>query len=467
MNKSELLKLAKDEDIQFISVRFSDLPGVEQQFTMPTELLEDSFEDGLAFDGSSLKGFQSIDKSDLKLLPVPETAYIDPFREHKTLNVTFNIVNPDDDTPYEKATRGVAEATEKYLNESGIADTAYVAPEAEFYVFDSVQYETKENGTFYRVDSEEGAWNTGKYEEGQNLAHKPGYKGGYFPVSPTDHTSDLRDEMTSVLQDVGLSLERSHHEVGTGGQQEINYRFNTLTKAGDDLLKFKYVIKNVADAWGKTATFMPKPIFKDNGSGMHTHQSLWKDGTNLFFDKDGYSGLSQTALWYIGGLLKHAPAVLAFTNPSVNSYRRLVPGYEAPTNLVYSGRNRSAAIRIPMGNLSPNAKRLEFRVPDPTANPYLAFSAQVLAGLDGIKNKIDPGEPADYNVWTDAKADIKTVPASLDAALEELQKDQGFLLDSGAFTQDLIDSWIELKSSEVDALRLRPHPYEFDLYYSC
>ena len=386
-NPDEVLRFIADEDVKFVDVRFCDLPGIMQHFTVPASAFdEDAFTNGLAFDGSSVRGFQSIHESDMLLLPDPYTARLDPFREAKTLILNFFVHDPFTLEPYSRDPRNIARKAEQYLAESGVADTAFFGAEAEFYIFDSVKFGEAPNKTFAEVDSIEGWWNTGRDEEGGNRGYKTRMKGGYFPVSPYDHFADLRDKMVSELQDSGFTIERAHHEVGTGGQAEINYKFNTLLHAADDLQLFKYVIKNTAWANGKTVTFMPKPLFEDNGSGMHTHQSLWKDGSPLFYDEAGYAGLSDTARYYIGGILHHAPKLLAFTNPSVNSYHRLVPGFEAPVNLVYSQRNRSACMRIPITGSNPKAKRVEFRVPDPSSNPYLAFSSMLMAGLDGIKN---------------------------------------------------------------------------------
>jgi glutamine synthetase len=405
----------------------------------------------------------------MKLIPDVETAFVDPFRKHKTLVVNFSIVDPFTDEAYSRDPRNIAAKAEAYLRSTGIADTAFFAPEAEFYIFDDVKFATNQHSSFYSLDSQEAAWNTGRDEEGGNLGYKTRYKGGYFPVSPNDQMADLRDDMVAVLGEVGLQVERAHHEVGTAGQQEINYRFNTLQHAADDLMKFKYVIKNVGWQAGKSVTFMPKPLFGDNGSGMHSHQSLWKNGEPLFFDEKGYGGLSDLARWYIGGLLKHAPSLLAFTNPSVNSYRRLVPGYEAPVNLVYSARNRSACIRIPVTGSSPKAKRVEFRVPDPSSNPYLAFAAMLMAGIDGIQNRIEPPEPVDkdlYELPPEEHAQIQQVPGSLDAVLDRLEADHDFLTQGDVFTPDLIETWIAYKRThEIDPVRLRPTPHEFELYY--
>jgi glutamine synthetase len=466
----EVLRFIRDEDVKFIDVRFTDLPGMQQHFNLPAAHVDAAlFTDGQMFDGSSIRGFQAIHESDMKLIPDVTTAFLDPFRAEKTLVVNFSIHDPFTNEEYSRDPRNVAAKAQAYLATTGIADTAFFAPEAEFYIFDDVRFKTSQNEGYYHIDSIEGAWNTGRSEEGGNRGYKPRYKGGYFPVSPVDHLADLRDQMVLNLETVGLEVERAHHEVGTAGQQEINYRFDTLLKAADDVLKFKYVIKNTAWADGKTVTFMPKPLFGDNGSGMHVHQSLWKDGVPLFYDELGYGGLSDIARWYIGGLLKHAPALLAFTNPTVNSYHRLVPGYEAPVNLVYSQRNRSACIRIPITGSNPKAKRIEFRCPDPSSNPYLAFSAMLMAGLDGIKNKYEPPQPVDkdlYELPPDEAADIPQVPASLGEVLDALEADHDFLLEGGVFTPDLIETWIAYKrSAEIDPIRLRPHPHEFELYY--
>jgi glutamine synthetase len=466
----EVLKYLQDNDVKFVDVRFCDLPGVMQHFNVPAPSFSaDSFSDGLMFDGSSIRGFQAIHESDMKLIPDPTTAYLDPFRTEKTLVMNFSIVDPFTDEPYSRDPRNVAAKAEAYLNGTGIADTAYFGAEAEFYVFDDVRFETKQNAGYYFIDSVEGAWNTGRAEEGGNRGYKTRYKGGYFPVPPVDHFADIRDEMSLRLADVGLEVERAHHEVGTAGQQEINYRFSSLKHAADDVMLFKYIIKNVAWNRGKTATFMPKPLFGDNGSGMHSHQSLWKDGDPLFFDERGYGGLSDTARWYVGGLLRHAPSLLAFTNPTVNSYHRLVPGFEAPVNLVYSARNRSACVRIPITGTSPKAKRIEFRVPDPSSNPYLAFSAMLMAGLDGVKNRIEPPDPVDkdlYELPPEEHASINQVPASLPAVLDALEADHDYLTEGDVFTPDLIETWVDWKrTNEVDPIRLRPHPHEFELYF--
>ncbi|KWX01741.1 Glutamine synthetase [Carbonactinospora thermoautotrophica] len=469
-NADEVLKFIKDEGVKYVDVRFCDLPGIMQHFTVPAEAFDAKvFTDGLMFDGSSIRGFQAIHESDMALLPDPTTAVLDPFRKDKTLNLNFFIHDPLTGEAYSRDPRNVAKKAEAYLKGTGIADTVYFGPEAEFYVFDDVRFETKQNAGYYYIDSIAGAWNTGRIEDGGNRGYKVRYKGGYFPVPPVDHFADLRAEMTNELQAAGVEVERLHHEVGTAGQAEINFKFGTLLEVADRLMLFKYIVKNVAWRNGKTATFMPKPIFGDNGSGMHCHQSLWKDGEPLFYDEVGYAGLSDTARYYIGGLLKHAPSLLAFTNPTVNSYHRLVPGFEAPVNLVYSQRNRSACVRIPITGSNPKAKRIEFRVPDPSCNPYLAFAAMLMAGLDGIRNKIEPAEPIDkdlYELPPDEHAAVPQVPASLEAVLDALEEDHEYLLEGGVFTPDLIETWISWKrANEVDPIRLRPHPHEFELYF--
>ncbi|MGP6171034.1 type I glutamate--ammonia ligase [Microbacterium sp. A196] len=469
-DSSEVLSYIKENDVKFLDIRFTDLPGVQQHFNIPASTVDEAFfTDGQLFDGSSIRGFASIHESDMQLIPDVTTAYLDQFREAKTLVMLFDIYNPRTGEIYSKDPRQVAKKAEKYLASTGIADTAFFAPEAEFYIFDDVRYSVTSNTSSYSVDSEEGAWNTAREEEGGNLGNKTPYKGGYFPVAPVDKTADLRDEMTLNLIEAGFALERSHHEVGTGGQQEINYRFDTMVHAADDILKFKYIIKNTAEQWGKTVTFMPKPLYGDNGSGMHTHQSLWSEGKPLFYDEAGYGQLSDIARWYIGGLLKHANAVLAFTNPSLNSYHRLVKGFEAPVNLAYSAGNRSAAIRIPLTGSNPKAKRIEFRVPDASSNPYLAFAAQLMAGLDGIKNRIEPLAPIDkdlYELPPEEAKNIPQVPNSLLDSLEDLRADHQFLLEGGVFTEELIETWISYKmENEILPIAQRPHPFEFELYY--
>ena len=466
----EVLSYIEKEGVEMVDVRFCDLPGVMQHFTVPAGSFDASvFSDGLGFDGSSIRGFQAIHESDMALFPDPTSARIDPFRARKTLMMNFFIHDPLTGEAYSRDPRNVAKKAEAYLKGTGIADTAFFGAEAEFYIFDSVRFDSAAQGSYYHIDAEAAAWNTGREEVGGNKGYKPRTKGGYFPVSPTDHYADLRDEMAVRLEDAGLQVERGHHEVGSAGQAEINYKFGPLLQGADDMMLFKYLIKNTADQAGKTVTFMPKPVMGDNGSGMHCHMSLWNEGSPLFYDEVGYAGLSDMARYYIGGLLHHAPSLLAFTNPTVNSYHRLVPGFEAPVNLVYSQRNRSACIRIPITGNNPKAKRLEFRCPDPSSNPYLAFSAMLMAGLDGIKNKIEPPVPVDkdlYELPPDEMADVAQVPASLDAVLDSLEADHDFLLEGGVFTADLIETWIAYKREvEIDALRLRPHPYEFALYY--
>ncbi|HEU4318793.1 MAG TPA: type I glutamate--ammonia ligase [Acidimicrobiia bacterium] len=467
---ADVLSLVESEGYEFVDLRFCDLPGQVQHFTVPThQLTEDSFEEGFGFDGSSIRGFQDIQESDMILIPDPTTAVDDVFRTRKTLILYCFVNDPITQTPYEKDPRYIAKKAEEYLKSTGIADTSYWGPEAEFYIFDDVRFGQNQNSGYYFLDSEEGAWNSGEFEEGGNLGYKPRYKEGYFPVPPTDHYQDLRSEMTALLEQAGIEIEVQHHEVGTAGQAEIDMKYDTLLRTADNVTLYKYIVKNTAWAAGKSVTFMPKPIFEDNGSGMHTHQSLWQDGETLMYDESGYAGLSDLARWYIGGLLKHAAAILAFAAPTTNSYHRLVPGYEAPVNLVYSSRNRSAAIRIPQYSQAPAAKRLEFRCPDPSCNPYLAFSAMLMAGLDGVQNQIEPHDPVDKDIYDLPPAELEglpSVPGSLDEALDALEADHDFLLQGGVFTQGLIDSWIRYKrENEIDPVRLRPHPYEFHLYY--
>ncbi|MFD7746148.1 type I glutamate--ammonia ligase [Streptomyces sp. NPDC059698] len=464
-NADEVQKYVADNDVKFIDVRFCDLPGVMQHFTIPAATFDPAEE--LAFDGSSIRGFQAIHESDMALRADLSTARVDPFRRDKTVNINFFIHDPITGEQYSRDPRNIAKKAEAYLTSTGIADTAYFGPEAEFYVFDNVRFQTSANESFYHIDSEAGAWNTGSEEN--NRGYKVRYKGGYFPVPPVDHFADLRAEISLELDRNGLQVERQHHEVGTAGQAEINYKFNTLLAAADDLMLFKYIVKNVAWRNGKTATFMPKPIFGDNGSGMHVHQSLWQGGSPLFYDEQGYAGLSDMARHYIGGILKHAPSLLAFTNPTVNSYHRLVPGFEAPVNMVYSQRNRSAAMRIPITGSNPKAKRVEFRAPDPSSNPYLAFSALLMAGLDGVKNKIEPAEPIDkdlYELAPEEHANVQQVPTSLPAVLDALEADNEYLQAGGVFTADLIETWIDYKRThEIAPIQLRPHPHEFELYF--
>jgi len=466
----ELLDYLAREGVAMVDVRFCDLPGVMQHFTVPaTSFGAAVFTDGLDFDGSSVAGVQEINESDLRLLPDPATAFLDPFRSAKTLVVNFFVHDPITLEPYSRDPRNIARKATAHLGATGIADTAYMAPEPEFYVFDDVRYETTGHASSYVVDAESAPWNTARVEERGNLGYKVRTKGGYGAVAPYDHYGDLRDEMVRHLQNAGLVVERAHHETGATGQSEINWRFDTLLTSADNVMKMKYIVKNTAAAHGKTATFMPKPISDDNGSGMHVNSSLWKRGLPLFYDEAGYANLSDIARWYIGGLLAHAPALLAFTNPSLNSYHRLVPGFEAPVNLVYSARNRSACIRIPITGPNPKAKRIEFRCPDPSSNPYLAFSAILLAGLDGIANHTEPAAPIDkdlYELPPEEHAGIPQVPATLDAALEALRADNEFLQAGDVFTPDLIDTWLDMKQAEIDALRRWPHPYEFELYYA-
>ena len=465
----DLLAYLKDENVENVDVRFCDLPGVMQHFTVPVGSFgPEVFEEGLAFDGSSVTGFQAINESDMALMPDPTSAYLDAFRKSKTLVVNFFVHDPLTKEPYSRDPSNIARKAQAYLGTTGIGDTAYFAPEAEFYVFDDVRYETNGHSAFYSVDAESAGWNSAREEERGNLGYKVKTKGGYFPVAPADHYGDLRDEIVKHCEDAGLIIERAHHEVGAAGQAEINWRFDELLTSADNVMKFKYLVKNTAFVNGKTATFMPKPVFGDNGSGMHCHQSIWNDGKPLFYDENGYAQLSDVARWYIGGLLKHAPALLAFTNPTINSFHRLVPGFEAPVNLVYSARNRSACIRIPITGSNPKAKRIEFRCPDPSANPYLAFSALLLAGIDGIQNRIEPPAPVDkdlYELPPEEHAQVTQVPSSLDEVLAALEADKDFLLAGDVFTPDLLQTWIDLKNDEIDALRQRPHPYEFDLYY--
>jgi glutamine synthetase len=461
---SALIKWAADNEVQEVDVKFTDIRGVMQHFSVPFENFEeDMFTNGLGFDGSSIRGYQSINVSDLNLIPDPSTAFIDPIPAAPTLSILCDVVGIDLQ-PYARDPRGVARRAEEYLKKTKIADVCYFGPEAEFYIFTSARWGSSENGTFYEVDSSSGFWNTGQNGT-PNLAYRPRIKEGYFPVPPVDKLQDLRALMVKTLRSVGIDIEVHHHEVGGAGQAEIDIRFNSMLKMADTLQFYKYIIKNVAYQNGYTVTFMPKPIFADNGSGMHCHMSLWKDGVNQFFDKEGYALLSQQALHYIGGILKHAPSILAFAAPTTNSYRRLVPGYEAPVNLVYSARNRSAAVRIPMYSPSPKAKRIEFRAPDPTANPYLAFSAMLMAGLDGVKNKIDPGSPADYDLY-EGGHNTPVVPGSLGESLRALEADNAYLTEGGVFTKDFIETYISYKQlNEVDPVAMRPHPYEFNLYY--
>ena len=462
-----VIELAKKSGAKIVDFKFVDTFGVWQHFSCPIgELTEEIFAEGLGFDGSSVRGWKSIEASDMLTMPDPTTAFIDPFCKDVTLSLTCTIAETGTKEPYNRDPRGIATRSEKYLVGTGLADQCFIGPEAEFFIFDNVQYDAKSNGCFYSVDSEEAVWNTGR-DENPNLGYKIRLKEGYFPVSPADTQQDIRSEMALTMEQLGLKIERQHHEVATAGQAEIDYRFSTLVSAADQMMVYKYVVRNVAKKYGKTACFMPKPLFGDNGSGMHTHQSLWKKGKPLFAGNE-YAGLSKMALYYIGGLLKHAKALCAICNPTTNSYKRLVPGYEAPVNLAYSARNRSAAIRIPTFSENPKAKRIEYRPPDPTANPYVAFAALLMAGLDGVLNKIEPGEPLDKNIYELPPEELKKVPnvaGSLPEALDALEKDHAFLLKGDVFTSDFIEMWISHKRKEADAIRLRPHPYEFFMYY--
>ena len=462
----EVLDFAKKNNAQVVDLRFTDLPGLTQHFSVPiSELTEKSFDEGFGFDGSSIRGFQQIQESDMLLIPDVGTAVMDPFRDVPTLNIFCFVRDPITLESYTRDPRYIAKKAEDYLKSSGIADESYWGPECEFYIFDEIRFDQNQYEGYYHIDSSEGIWGSGRPG---SRGYRPRYKEGYFPVPPMDQFQDLRTEMMLKMQDMGIHIEVQHHEVGTAGQAEIDMRYGTLLKTADHVMNYKYVVKNVAWNAGKTATFMPKPLFMDNGSGMHTHQSLWKNGEPLFFDETGYAGISDMARYYIGGLIAHAPALLAITNPTTNSYRRLVPGYEAPINLVYSQRNRSACVRIPVYSKSPAAKRLEFRTPDPSCNPYLSFAACLMAGLDGVRNKIEPPVPVDkdiYDLPPDEKAAIQGVPGSLEEALNALEADHDWLLEGGVFTEDVIETWITYKRDrELDAIRLRPHPYEFYLY---
>ena len=466
----DVQRIAADGGAQVVDFKFIDLPGVWQHFSIPVEDLgPDLFVDGLGFDGSSVRGFQQIQESDMLLMPDPDTAYMDPMREAPTLSIICNVEDPLTRQPYSRDPRHIAGKAEAFLESSGIADTSYWGPEPEFYIFNDVSYGQSANSGFYSVDSSEGAWNTGREEEGGNLGYKVRHKEGYFPVPPADSMQDIRTKMMLAMKAFDVKIEVHHHEVGTAGQAEIDMRYNSLTAMADSVMYYKYVIRNVAKQNGLSVTFMPKPLYGDNGSGMHVHQSLWKGKSNVFFEEGGYASLSETAMYYIGGLLKHAPALLAFTNPTTNSYRRLVPGYEAPVNLAYSMRNRSAACRIPMYSQSEAAKRIEFRCPDPSCNPYLAFSAMLMAGLDGVVNKTDPGSAMDKNLYDlppEELAAVKTTPGSLGDVLSALENDHEFLLRGDVFTQDVVDTWIKYKrENELDPVNLRPVPYEFYLYY--
>jgi glutamine synthetase len=468
MTPQEVLNMVKENGAKMVDLRFMDYPGLWQHFSVPvSEVDESCFEDGFGFDGSSIRGWQPINASDMLVIPDPTSAKMDPFYQEPTLTLICNIVDPITRESYTRDPRFIAQKAENYLKSTGIGDTAYIGPEAEFFIFDNIRFESGRNRSFYELDSVEGIWNTGR-EECPNLGYKPRHKEGYFPVPPTDKFQDLRTEMVLTLEALGIDVEAQHHEVATAGQAEIDMRFKPLLQMADQLMWFKYVLKNVANKNGHTVTFMPKPIFEDNGTGMHTHISIWKDGQPLFAG-DKYAGVSQEALYAIGGILKHTKAVCAFSNPTTNSYKRLVPGFEAPVNLAYSSRNRSAAVRIPMYSASPKAKRIEFRTPDPSCNGYLAFSAMLMAVIDGIENKIDPGDPLDKDIYglpAEELAQIPSAPGSLDEALAALEEDNAFLLKGDVFTKDAIDMWIEYKTeNEVNPVKLRPHPHEFFLYY--
>ena len=468
MTPKEVLEYVKKNDVKVVDIRFMDFPGVWQHFTVPlSELEESSFEDGYGFDGSSMRAWQPIDASDMLVIPDPTTAKIDPFFEIPTLVMIGDIADPITREPYSRDPRNIARKAEAYLQSTGLGDTAYIGPEAEFFIFDDIRFESGQNLSFYQIDSVEGIWNSGR-EENPNLGYKPRNKEGYFPVPPMDKFQDMRTEMMLTLEQLGIDVECQHHEVATAGQSEIDMRFKPLLQMSDQLAWFKYVLKNVAHKYGHTVTFMPKPIFEDNGTGMHTHISIW-NGDKPLFAGDKYAGISQEALWAIGGILKHCKSLCAITNPTTNSYKRLVPGFEAPVNLAYSSRNRSAAVRLPMYSASPKAKRIEFRTPDPSCNGYTAFAAVLMAVIDGIENKIDPGDPLDKNIYDlppEEAALVESAPGSLEEALDALKEDHDYLLKGDVFTQDAIDKWIEYKTeNEVNAIKLRPHPHEFFLYY--
>ena len=468
LSPKEVLDLIKKEEVVSVDLKFMDFPGLWQHFSVPvSQLVIDSFKDGFGFDGSSIRGWRSINESDMLVVPDPATTFIDPFTKYKTISMICDIVDPITRERYTRCPRNVAKKAELYLKSTGIADKAFFGTELEFFIFDDVRFDQNQHEGYYSVDSVEGRWNTGR-EENPNLGYKPRYKEGYFPVPPTDSLQDIREEMVQILLSCGLEIEAQHHEVATAGQGEIDLRFRTLVSMADATNMYKYILKNVARRNEKTVTFMPKPIFADNGTGMHTHISLWNGDTPLFAGS-GYAGMSESAMYFIGGILKHSKALAGLTNPTTNSYRRLVPGFEAPVNLAYSQRNRSAAIRFPMYSMSPKAKRIEVRYPDPSCNPYLAFSALLMAGLDGIQNKIDPGDPLDkdiYDLPPEELADVPVMPGSLDEAMEELKNDHEFLLKGDVFTEDVIKTWIDYKmENEVKELRMRPHPWEFAMYY--
>jgi glutamine synthetase len=469
MKPKEVIAFAREKGAKIVDLRFIDLPGIWQHFSISmSELTEELFEEGIGFDGSSIRGFQKIQESDMLLIPDPNATFLDPFTEVPTLNIICNVKDPVSGESYSRDPRYIAQKAEKYLQSTGIADTSYWGPEPEFFIVDDIRFDQSYNFGYYYIDSKEAFWNSGKDEQ-PNLGYKPRYKEGYFPVPPMDSLQDIRSEIVLLLESAGIQVEVHHHEVATAGQNEIDMRFTTLTRMADNLQILKYVVKNVARRRGKTATFMPKPLFMDNGSGMHVHQSLWKNEKNLFYESGRYADVSQTCLYYIGGLLKHAPSLLAFCAPTTNSYRRLVPGYEAPINLIYSQRNRSACVRIPVYSRSEKAKRLEFRCPDNSGNSYLTFAACLMAGLDGIQNKIVPPDPIDkdlYDLEPEEKKEIKSTPGSLEEVLDALERDYAYLMKGDVFTKDLIETWLEYKRlKEVDAIRLRPHPYEFALYF--
>ncbi|MGH7698902.1 MAG: type I glutamate--ammonia ligase [Gemmatimonadales bacterium] len=467
---ADVIRRAREAGVQVVDLRFADLPGTWQHFSVPLkELTEDLFAEGIGFDGSSIRGFQAINESDMLLFPDPASAFVDPCLQVPTLSLTCDVVDPVTGEPYSRDPRHVARKAEAYLKQSGVATTAYFGPEAEFYIFNSVRFDQNAHEGYYHIDSEEGIWNSGANGGGPNQGHRPRHKEGYFPVPPVDRLQDLRSKIMLALMAAGVEVEVHHHEVGTAGQTEIDMRFQPLVRMADQVMMYKYIVKNVCHQHGYTATFMPKPMFGDNGSGMHVHMSLWKDEAPLFFDPKGYGLISDLARWYIGGLITHAPAILAFAAPTTNSYRRLVPGYEAPINLIYSQRNRSAICRIPVYSKSPKAKRIEFRAPDPSSNPYLTFAALLMAGLDGVRNKVEPPKPMDVDLYDLEPAErqhVKNTPGSLAESLAALEADHAFLLEGGVFTPDLIDTWLAYKRTrEVDPVALRPHPYEFFLYY--
>ncbi len=468
MTPKEIIDLIKAKNIEILDLKFQDFPGTWQHFSIPaSQAVPEIFDEGLGFDGSSIRGWQAIHASDMMVVPDPVTAVIDPFTECPTLSLICNIVDPVTREQYSRDPRYVAVKAENYLKSSGIGDVAYFGPEAEFFIFDGIRFDQNAHEGYYYVESAEGVWDSGS-DNGPNLGHKPRHKEGYFPVPPTDSQQDIRTEMILEMEKAGIVVEKHHHEVATAGQAEIDLLYDSLTRMADKMMMYKYIVKNVALRHGKTVTFMPKPLFGDNGSGMHTHQSIWKGGQPLFAG-DKYAGVSDLCLWYIGGILKHAPALCAFVAPTTNSYKRLVPGFEAPVNLAYSSRNRSASIRIPVYSPSPKAKRIEVRFPDPSCNPYLAFAAMLMAGLDGIMNKLNPGDPLDKNLYDlppEELAKVPSCPASLEAALDALEKDHEFLLKGNVFTRDVVETWLDYKrTKECDPIRLRPHPYEFALYY--